>query len=153
MTKAQLMNLVLDQLLEQMIEAPESFELLEPPASVNNSIVWRPKVTSKVNPSGPGLTDPMNTGACIIVTYCTHLETLTCNIGRSLTIAAGAPSDAHIEVRKWWIKFSSEYRKYNKLVEAIKDQVRNKDNMKFLKKLMDVLPGSLEKHILGKSDE
>lgn len=153
MTKAQLMNLVLDQLLEQAKESPESFELLEPPASVNNSIVWKPKVRSKVDPSGPALTDPLNTGPCVIITYNTHMDSMSCNIGKSIIIAAGAPPDAQIDIKSHWIKWSPAYRKYNKLLETIQDHSRNKESMKFLKKFMDVFPGAFENNLLGKQDE
>jgi hypothetical protein len=151
MTKAQLMNAVLDQLLEQMSESPESFELLEPPASINLSVVWKPKVKVSVNSSS--LIDPSNTGSCVIVTYNTHLETMTCFIGKSVLMAASAPAEAQIEVKKWWLKFSSEYKKYNKLIDAVRDQAKHKEAMKFLNKLMDIFPGTLDEHLLGKRDE
>ena len=153
MTKAQLLNLVMDQLLMQAMESPESFEILGPPASANESIVWRPKITSKVDPNLPGFTDPSDNNRCVIVTYHKFMNTIVCHIGKSLTMAASNTPEAVVDVKKQWIEWSKEYRKYVKILGTIREYEKSKETMKFIRKLCDVFPGVFEEDILGKRDE
>jgi hypothetical protein len=68
-------------------------------------------------------------------------------------MAAGNQPDASVDVKKPWMMWSKEYRKYNKIMQIIKEHSKNKEAMKFLKKLCDVFPGVFESYILGKRDE
>jgi hypothetical protein len=153
MTKAQLLNLVLDQLLQQAMESPESFEILEPPVSANESIVWRPKITSKVDPAYPSFVDPSDNNRCVIVTYHKYMDTIVCHIGRSLTMAASNNYEAMVDVKKHWMTWTREYRKYHRLISIIREYAKNKETMKFLRKLNDVFPGTFEEDIFGKKNE
>jgi hypothetical protein len=154
MKKWELIGLTLEQLLEQHKQTPESFEYADKDYPVtgqggNPLIYWQPKVDLKSSV----VPDPNESQKAVIITYNELTGRLVCyiysNIVPGLKAMEGRNADATVIDDRKFMKWRSNWHKFNKLAEAIKEHDRSKENDTFLKKLFSIFPGTLDKHLLG----
>lgn len=155
MMKSEIISAALDELIEKFYMSPESFELVaynEYTTIQDNldSIIWR----TKINSGELLIEDPTTQQRTILVEHLIKNKIIRVaifnNCNWTSSILHNAKSDATIESKKLFMRFSSNYRKFNKLKNLIKNHNENKETREFLKKLSTSLPGVIDNHIFGK---
>lgn len=157
MTKEELIALTLKQLSENIINAPECFELesneVNPTRSyMSVSIIWRPRV----NLDGTTIADPTNNPRTVIVSFNTNLKEIGCYIflkdigSTSAASSVIAEASAHQRFGDFPLWLYKNYRQFNKLKKQLIAVYVDRDNAKYLNKLCSVFPGTFEEDLLGK---
>lgn len=151
MTKEELLNITLDQLLDAFHNAPECLELydkdIEAQLNTTGPII---KWSFKINMNGRIIDDPNNTAKTIVVNYNTITKSMHCNIYlRDINpLSYQSLSDADVHVVYGIPYLHKSYRKFYKLRAKLLKRHRNKENDKYLNKLMSVFPATFDDGLL-----
>lgn len=147
MDKRELVELTIERLLANFDKSPESFDLKMPDSShCSPTIYWKPKI--KID--NYDIADDPNNNHAVVVTYNSSFSELRCYIFLKAPATAYeyTKADHSVSISGYFIKLTSSYRKYKKLIRLIQTRDLHQDNMNYLSKLSSVFPDALDKHIL-----
>ena len=146
MTKHELIEMTLDQLLDEFKAFPESFVYGDREHTTNPTyyptITWQPKIEL----DNSVVCDPNDTGRIVTVSYDLKSRVFRCDLFSSVT-KAGASISTDRRLFETW---RANHKKFFKLARFIKKHGQDKEGRNFLKKLCDVFPSTLDEHLLGK---
>lgn len=157
MTKADILSITLDQLIGRFETNPESFDYvgcdLEKKSSLkfdNDSVIWQTKIES----NSEIIVDPTSQQRTIVVNYSIIEKALKVYIYNCTFESVGSiyqvKADACIEHKAYFIRFTRNFRKFNKLKNLILAREEHNEARSFLKKLSSTFPDTLDNHIFGK---
>jgi hypothetical protein len=149
MDKHELVELTIERLLANFEKSPESFDLKS--ADFGNwatpTVTWKPRV--QLGSYDSSIVDDPNNNYAVVIVYNVNTETLSCHLFlKTYSSLDSAKADLSISSNQSFMKFRSRYRKFEKLMNLIKERDLRRDNMNYLSKLSAVFPDTLDSHIL-----
>lgn len=151
MTKDELINITLKQLIDSFRNSPERLHLEDPELGGNNylgpTIVWK----FKIEIDGKSVQDPNNAIKTVIVSYNPVAKQLTAYIFfrdvSSIHSTIMADAVATIKYNKYpWMHQS--YRKFMYLRKKLIQRHREKESIDYIKKLSAIFPAIFDDELL-----
>jgi len=153
--KHELIGMTIQQLIEHFKSSPESFEYYDRDTKSNNSvhptIVFQPKI--QLTDSATIIRDPNNNHAVIVVFHEMSSELLCYLFSKAppnLSSLGVVVADCTISSKQYFIRWRSNYKKFNKLRDLILKRDSNREASEYLDKLSSVFPDSGDENIIGK---
>lgn len=142
MTKEDLINITLKQLLESSKLSPECFKMEDPElGDITNgscSIMWR----YRIEIDGNNLPDPNNAARTIVISYNFIMKSMTCFIFMKeinyFSSVSNPDATARVMFNVPW--FHASYWKFMKLRKTIFLAYKEKENLSYLSKLYSIFP-------------
>jgi hypothetical protein len=151
MTKEELIDITLKQLVASFEISPECFQVEDPgSASIGPTVTWR----FRVDVDGKTIPDPNNSGRTIVVGYNNLGKTLSCfiffrDMPAEMSRFGGVSADADATIKLNFPIFNRSYRQFMRLREKIIARRNDKEGMRYLLKLRSIFPSTHDDELLS----